>query len=147
MEKRSAYTIHALLEELKEKVPHFEEGQVFETIKSIYPDSNISKKNKNISFQENEFTKPLALSHRDKNILLKENSPMVHFFRNFSRGDFLKVISVKNDTAKCINLTLTEKAKKIYYNDSETNYIGITFQDIATGNVRLTKRKIDKYLK
>jgi len=141
MEKRSSYTITTLLEELKQKFPKFEINQIFETLKSIYPDSTISKKNKNIVLNENAFTKPLALNRKSKSFLIKQEN------KNLSKGDFLKVIKVeKNGNAKCINLSLYENIRKQYYNDNETKYINLTFNDIANGNVRLMKRKIDKYL-
>lgn len=147
MEKRSVYTIQTLLEELKEKTPHFEINQIFETLKSIYPDSEISKENKNIVLNEKEFTKPLALNHKDKSFLLKEESPMISFFKNFSKGDFLKVVKIDGKKAKCINISIKEKVKKKYYNDNETKYINLSFSNIANGEVKLMKRKIDKYLK
>ena len=147
MEKRSSYTITTLLEELKQKFPKFEINQIFETLKSIYPDSTISKKNKNIVLNENAFTKPLALNRKSKSFLIKQENKMISFFKNLSKGDFLKVIKVeKNGNAKCINLSLYENIRKQYYNDNETKYINLTFNDIANGNVRLMKRKIDKYL-
>lgn len=147
MEKRSIYTIRTLLEELKEKTPKFEINQIFETLKSIYPDSKINKENKNIVLEGKEFTKPLVLNRKSKNNLLKENNPMTSFFRNFSRGDFLKVVEVKNKEAKCINISLKEKIRKKYYSNEETKYIILTFNDIANGNVKIMKRKVDKYLK
>lgn len=147
MEKRSIYTIRTLLEELKEKTPKFEINQIFETLKSIYPDSKINKENKNIILEGKEFTKPLVLNRKSKNNLLKENNPMTSFFRNFSKGDFLKVVEVKNKEAKCINISLKEKIRKKYYSNEETKYIILTFNDIANGNVKMMKRKVDKYLK
>jgi len=148
MEKRSSYTITTLLEELKQKFPKFEKNQIFETLKSIYPDSTISKENKNITLDKNTFTKPLALNRKDKSFLLKRENKMISFFKNLSKGDFLKVIEVEeNDSAKCINLSLQENIREQYYNDNETKYINLAFSDIANGNVRLMRRKIDKYLK
>ena len=147
MEKRSSYTITTLLEELKQKFPKFEKNQIFETLKSIYPDSTVNKENKNITLGKNTFTKPLALNRKDKSFLLKRENEMISFFRNLSKGDFLKVIKVeKNGSAKCINLSLQENIKEQYYNDNETKYINLAFNDIANGNVRLMRRKIDKYL-
>lgn len=146
MEKRSSYTISTLLEELKQKFPKFEKNQVFETLKSIYPDTTVSRKNKNITFNNKTFTKPLALNRKDKKMLLKEENEMISFFRNVNRGDFLKVIKIENNQAKCINLSLCENTRKKYYNDNETKYVILTFDDIASGNVRLMRRKINKYL-
>ncbi len=144
-QKRSIYTINTLLEELKERFPRFEKDQVFEIIKSVYPDSSIPKENRNISFNGKVFTKPLAVSRRDKTILIKENSKMINFFKNLSRGDFIKVIETDGNIAKCVNLSLKEDVKNKYYNDN-VSYVMLTFEDIANGTVRQFKRKVDKYI-
>jgi len=142
--KRSAYTIRSLLEELKEHFPKFENDQIFETLKSIYPDSEIPKEKKNIKLENVTFTKPLALSRKDKSNLIKEESKMVGFFKNLSRGDFLKVINVEENSAKCVNVSLNEDVAKKYYKDE---VVTLTIEDVANGTVRPYKRKISKYLK
>lgn len=144
METRSSYTIRSLLEELKKRYPKFEKGQIFETLKSIYPDSKIPKERKNIILETVAFTKPLALSRKDKSLLIKEESKMVGFFKNLSKGDFLKAVEVEDSVAKCINLSLTEEVAKKYYKDDK---IPITINEIANGTVRIFKRKVNKYLK
>ena len=142
--ERSAYTIRTLLEELKERFPKFEIDQVFETLKSIYPDSGIPKEKKNIKLENVTFTKPLALSRKDKSCLIKEESQMVGFFKNLSRGDFLRVTEVNENSAKCVNLSLNEDIAKKYYKDE---LVTLTIEDIANGTVRPYKRKVSKYLK
>lgn len=143
--KRSTYTINTLLEELKERFPRFEKNQIFEIIKSVYPDSSIPKNKRNISFNGKIFTKPLAVSRRDKAVFIKENNKMTSFFKNLSRGDFIQVIETDGKTAKCVNLSLKEDVKQKYYND-EVSLIELTFEDIANGTVRPFKRKVDKYI-
>ena len=143
-EKRAAYTIRTLLEELRERLPQFEKGQIFETLKSVYPDNSIPKEKKNIILDNATFTKPLALSRKDKSNLMKEDSKMVGFFKNFSRGDFLRVVDVSGTQAKCENLSLKEEISKKYYKDDK---ISLTIEDIANGTVRLFRRKVSKYLK
>jgi hypothetical protein len=143
-EKRSTYTLRTLLEELKEKLPKLEKGQIFETLKSIYPDSEIPKEKKNIIIENSTFTKPLALSRKDKSNLLKENSKMVGFFKNLTRGDFLKVVEVEGSKVKCINLSLKEDVLKKYYKE-ESILLGI--EELANGTVKLFKRKVSKFLK
>ena len=142
--ERSAYTIRSLLEELKEHFPKFENDQIFETLKSIYPDSKIPKEKKNIKLENVTFTKPLALSRKDKSSLIKEESKMVGFFKNLSRGDFLRVVGVEESSAKCINVSLNEDVAKKYYKDE---VVILTIEDVANGIVRPYKRKISKYLK
>ena len=147
MEKnnRSAHTISSLLEELKEYFPRFEKNQIFEMLKSVYPDSNIPKSKRNISFDGKIFTKPLAVSRRDKSILVKEGSKIPSFFKNLTKGDFIQVIETDGKTAKCVNLSLKEDVKEKYYNDDES-YIKLSFEDIANGTVKPFKRKVDKYI-
>jgi len=143
-ENRSTYTIRTLLTELKERFPKFEKGQIFETLKSIYPDSNMPKEKRNIKLEENVFTKPLALSRKDKSGLIKEESKMVGFFKNLSRGDFLKVEEVVDGSARCVNLSLNDDIVKRYYVGDK---ITLTLDEIANGTVRLYRRKINKFIK
>jgi hypothetical protein len=142
-QKKSTHTINSLLEELKEKFPHFEKNQIFETLKSVYPDSSIPKEQRNISLGGRIFTKPLAVSRRDKTIFIKEESDIANFFKNTSRGDFIQVVETDGKTAKCINLSLNEDIRNKYYKDS---FINIGFEDIANGTVRPFRRKVDKYI-
>jgi len=142
---RSVYTINSLLEELKEKFPRFEKDQIFEIVKSVYPDSSIPKDKRNISFDGKVFTKPLAVSRRDKAVFVKEENKMTTFFKNLSRGDFIQVVETNGLTAKCVNLSLREDVKQKYYKD-EGSFIRLSFEDIANGTVRPFKRKVDKYI-
>lgn len=143
--KRSKHTINSLLEELKEKFPRFEQNQIFEIVKSVYPDSSIPKNKRNISFDGKVFTKPLAVSRRDKAVFIKENNNMTSFFKNLSRGDFIQVVETDGKSAKCVNLSLKEDVKLKYYNDNDSS-IKLTFEDVANGTVRPFKRKVDKYI-
>jgi len=144
MKDRARHTIKSLLEELKDNFPSFEVGQIFETLKSIYPDVSINKKNKTIFLNSKEFTKPMAVCRKDKSNMIKEGNKMVGFFRNLTKGDFLKIVELDDNNAKCINLSLRESVREKYYKEE---FIKISFNDIANGNLRLVKRKIDKYLK
>ena len=143
-EKRSIYTLRTLLEELKEKLPELQKGQIFETLKSIYPDSEIPKEKKNIIIENSTFTKPLALSRKDKSLLVKEESKMVGFFKNLTRGDFLKVVEVEGSKVKCINLSLKEDVLRKYYKEDR---ILLGIEELANGTVKLFKRKVSKFLK
>ena len=143
-EKRSAHTIRTLLKELKESLPKFEKGQIFETLKSIYPNSNTPKEKKNIVLEGMTFTKPLALSRKDKTNLIKEESLMVGFFKNLSRGDFLKVVDVNGSIAKCINISLVESIANKFYKEDR---ITLSINELANGTTRLFRRKVSKYLK
>lgn len=147
MEKsRAAHTIKTLLEELKKSTPKFKTGQIFETLKSIYPSNKIPKKKRNIVFENISFTKPLASSGKDKRNYLKENSPIAKFFRNVTKGDFLEVVKINGYYAKCKNLSLTEEIRNKFYSN-EDDLVVINFSMIANGTIKQFKRKVDNYLK
>lgn len=143
MKKQSAYTIATLLEELREELPHFRKNQVFETLKSIYPNDTISRDKKNIVYKGKLFTKPLAVSKKDKSVFLKEDSVIQKFFRSFSKGDFLRVMETDGKIAKCINESIKKEIVDRFYKEE---LITITLEDIANGTVKFFRRKIDKYL-
>jgi hypothetical protein len=145
MNRRSKYTLQQLLDEVKQTIPSFQEGQIFETIKSIYPNIKISRNKRNINYKNISFTKPLASSRKAKENFLKEDSPLRDFYKNFSKGDFLLVIETNGKIAKCVNLSLKENIKENFYNNEE-DYIFLDYTMIANGTVKLFKRKnIDKY--
>jgi hypothetical protein len=131
---------------MKEQFPGFKKGQIFETIKSIYPKSTIDKKKKNIKYNGRVFTKPLALSKKDKNLLVKESSDLLSFFNDITRGDFLQIIETDGKKAVCKNLSFRENIREAFYNDKES-FVTISYDDLAMGNVKMFRRKIDKYLK
>lgn len=144
MEKRSSYTINTLLEELKKTTPKFKIGQIFETLKSIYPNTKTLSRDKiDIKLTKISFTKPLASSRKDKVKYIKEDSPLKDFFKNVTKGDFLQVVKIEKDYAKCINLSLKEDIVKKYYKEDE---ITISFDMIADGTIKQFKRKVVKYL-
>lgn len=143
IEKRSTYTIKTLLQELKKTTPIFKVGQIFETLKSIYPDTNLPRNKVDIKIDDTLFTKPLASSRKDKIKYIKENSPISNFFKNISKGDFLKVVELKDNNAICINLSLKEGIREKYYNNEK---IIISFNMIANGTIKQFKRKVIKYL-
>lgn len=142
MERRSTYTIQTLLEELKEGLPTLKEGMIFETHKSIFPSMDTPKENRNITYKELSFTKPLACNRKDKENYLKENSPAADFFKETSRGDFLRVEKIEDDIAYCLNLSLEESIKNEFYNKE---LVPITYNDIAAGKVKVYRRNIEKF--
>jgi len=141
--KRSVYTLEQLLEEIKSTTPSFKVGQLFETIKSIYPDVRVPRSKKNITYKDVSFTKPLASSRKAKESFLKEQSPLSDFFRNTGKGDFLQVVKVENKKAYCVNLSIKEKFRERFYKEE---YIVLDYMMIANGMVKPFKRKnIEKY--
>jgi len=118
MTKRSKYTLQQLLDEVKQTTPSFYEGQIFET---------------------------LASSRKAKENFIKEGSPVKDFFKNTTKGDFLRVVETDGKVAKCINLSLKEDIREDYYSNDEDNII-LDYFMIANGTVKHFKRKnVDKY--
>jgi hypothetical protein len=145
MTKRSKYTLQQLLDEVKQTTPSFYEGQIFETLKSIYPSTKTPRYKKNITYKDISFTKPLASSRKAKENFIKEGSPVKDFFKNTTKGDFLRVVETDGKVAKCINLSLKEDIREDYYSNDEDNIIFDYFM-IANGTVKHFKRKnVDKY--
>jgi len=142
MEKRSTHTIQALLDELREGIPSFKEGMIFETHKSIFPDEKIPKEKRNVSFGGSSFTKPLACNRKAKEKYLKEESPVLNFFKETSRGDFLIIKKINNKVAYCKNLSLKETIAEEFYKDE---LIPIALNDVLIGKVKIYRRKIEKF--
>lgn len=141
--KRSVYTLEALLDEMKSTTPSFKVGQLFETLKPIYPDVRVPRSKKNITYKGISFTKPLASNRKAKERFLKEESPIADFYRNTSKGDFLQVKKVENKKAYCVNVSLKESFRKKYYEDE---YIILDYMMIVDGTIKPFKRKnIEKY--
>lgn len=141
---RTNLTVGKLLEELKKNIPALKVGMFFETIKSIYPDDTIDKKNKNIINENNViFTKPYALSRKEKIEILKEKSPLDEFIKERKRGDYLKIVKKENNIYYCKNISIHEEIIEKYYKDE---LVKITEKDIIDGVVKPIIRIRDSYL-
>ena len=143
---RSAHTLSTLLEELKKSTPLFEVDQFFETIKSIYPTEVANKRHKNIILEGKEVTKPLAVSRKGKRNFRNDKSPFAEFFKDFQKGDFLKVVEVYEGYALCMNCSLKSSILEKYYNDEETRLIRIVTEDVINGTLKRVFRGVGKYI-
>jgi hypothetical protein len=132
-------TLQDLLNEAKEKLPEFKEGQYFEALRAIYPKNN----DKNIEIDGRKATKPLAVDKKTKREFSKNDSPFKDFFKNKKRGDLLKIVEVDGEIAKCENISLNEEFKKKYY---ENHYIFISYKDLIEGTIKRVYKNIDKYV-
>jgi len=144
MGNRTSTTINQILKELKEELPSFKKGMIFETLLTFFPSEDKPRKEKNLEIKEQEFTKPLACSRKDKEKYIKEESPIAEFHQETTRGDFLRAVKINKDKgiAYCENVSLKESIKSKYYNDE---LIPITYDDIISGKVKIYRRKIDKF--
>lgn len=141
---RTNTTLGKLLEDLKKDLPNLKVGMFFETIKSIYPTEDIAKENKNIILEGEVFTKPLALSKKEKKEMIKEESPFVNFFNEKNKGDYLKIIKKEDGIYYCKNISLKEEIIDKYYKND--NYIKITDKDIISNSVKPIIRIRHSYL-
>ena len=127
-----------LLEELKDFT--YKEGQIFETLRAIYPKGNPEQNV--IKYKNRYFTKPLALDKKSKKNILKEEDVLQDFLGENNRGDFIKVIEVIDKKALCENLSLKDNIKKEYYKE---NFI-LEPEYLRDGSLKLCKRSVSKHL-
>lgn len=146
MSKRTSYTIGQILKELKEELPSFKKGMIFETLQTFFPDDKKPREEKNIVVNEQSFTKPLACSRKDKEKYIKENSPIADFHEEKTRGDFLRAVKINKEKgiAYCSNISLKEAIQEQYYSNE---LIPITYDDIVAGKIKIYRRKIEKFFK
>lgn len=144
MGNRTSTTINQILKDLKEELPSFKKGMVFETLLTFFPSNDKPREQKNLEIENQEFTKPLACSRKDKEKYIKENSPVAKFHQETTRGDFLRAVKINKDKgiAYCENVSLKESIKEKYY---DNELIPITYDDIISGKVKIYRRKIEKF--
>lgn len=135
-------TLKKLLKEMSENIPIIKEGDIIETIKTLYPSSNISKKEKNIIIEGIEMTKPLATSKRTKKVFIKEKSPLLEMFNELTRGDLLKVVKIIDNKIFCENISIKENFKN---NIIDTKLV-INKLDILRGDYKLVQRGKSKII-
>lgn len=135
-------TLKNLLKEMSENIPIIKEGDIIETIKTLYPSSNISKKEKNIIIEGIEMTKPLVTSKRTKKVFIKEKSPLLEMFNELTRGDLLKVVKIIDNKIFCENISIKENFKN---NIIDTKLV-INKLDILRGDYKLVQRGKSKII-
>jgi len=135
-------TLKNLLKEMSENIPIIKEGDIIETIKTLYPSSNISKKEKNIIIEGIEMTKPLATSKRTKKVFIKEKSPLLEIFNELTRGDLLKVEKIIDNKIFCENISIKENVMNNIINTK----LVINKLDILRGDYKLVQRGKSKII-
>lgn len=129
-------TLERLLKEMSNNIPLIKEGDVIETIKTVYPSAETPKNEKNIVIEGTEMTVPKASSKKTKKMLVKEESLLLSIFNETTRGDLLKVISINKNKIYCENLSV----KKEIINNTLT----IDKIDILRGDYKLIQRGVGK---
>ena len=125
-------TINKILERLSKEIPIAEIGDILETQKTIYPEASVPREQKNIIIESTEMTPPLACSKEWKNNLLKDRALLCQIYRDFDRGDILKVKKIKKTTVVVENLSIEEEFRKDFEIDK---------MEIAKKNFNLIRRK------
>lgn len=140
---RTNTTLGKLLEDLKKDLPSLKVGMFFETLKSIYPTDDIAKNSKNIILEGEVFTKPLALSKKEKREMIRESSPISYFFNERSKGDFLRIMKKEDGIYYCKNVSFKKEILEEHY---KNEYIKITDKDIISDVVKPIIRIRHSYL-
>lgn len=135
-------TLKNLLKEMSENIPIIKEGDIIETIKTLYPSSSVSKKEKNIIIEGIEMTKPLVTSKRTKKVFIKEKSPLLEIFNELTRGDLLKVEKIIDNKIFCENISIKENVMNNIINTK----LVINKLDILRGDYKLVQRGKSKII-
>lgn len=135
-------TLKNLLKEMSENIPIIKEGDIIETIKTLYPSSSVSKKEKNIIIEGIEMTKPLTTSKRTKKVFIKEKSPLLEIFNELTRGDLLKVEKIIDNKIFCENISIKENVMNNIINTK----LVINKLDILRGDYKLVQRGKSKII-
>jgi len=134
------YNFSSLLEEIKEEYTSLKEDQVYETLKPFYS----SAIDRHIILEGKKITKPLAVSKKNKNTFKRDKSPLVEFYNDIKKGDYLKIIEIKDKVGKCVNISLKEEIADKYYKEE---YVYLTIENVILGDVKLVQRGASKILK
>ena len=131
-------TLNKIMQRLSKEISIVEIGDIFETEVTKYPDVSIPREEKNIIVEGTEITPPLACNKEWKNLMLKEKSILCQIYREFDRGDILKVKDIKNNKVIVENLSIEEEFRKEFEIDKT---------DIIKKNYNLIRRKSIDLLK
>lgn len=130
-------TIEAVLNAARSEISNIEVGQVYETLRSIYPDDSIPSYIKNIELNDVRMTLPLASSLKAKREYYNSNNILKEIFKDMRRGDYLVVEEVNEDgTFICKNVSLNEEKADEFYKDPILKKIKLNKDDITFGNIK-----------
>lgn len=128
----SRNSISKILNRLENEMPLVEEGDIIETIKTIYPSSKIPKEERNIILEGVEMTMPMASSRESKLLLEREKSRLLEVYKDIDRGDILIVKEIHPNKIIVENCSVKDEYKK----DFEIEKL-----DIIKGNFNVVKRR------
>lgn len=125
-------TINKILERLSKETPIAEVGDILETNKTIFPEASLPREEKNIILESVELTPPLACSKEWKTMFLKEKAILCQMFRDFDRGDILRIKRIEGPSVIVENLSIEEEFRHEFKIDKI---------EIAKKNFNLIRRR------
>lgn len=131
-------TLRKILKRLSKEIPIVEDGDLLESFKTIFPEASIKREDKNIIVEGIEMTAPLACNKEWKAMMLKDKSIICEIFRDFERGDILKVKRIDKNDVFVENISIEEEFRKEFCIDKI---------DIIKKNFNVIRRKSIDLLK
>lgn len=131
-------TLRKILKRLSKEIPIVEDGDLLETFKTIFPEASIKREDKNIIVEGIEMTAPLACNKEWKAMMLKDKSIICEIFRDFERGDILKVKRIDKNDVFVENISIEEEFRKEFCID-KTDIIKKNFNVIRRKSIDLLK--------
>jgi hypothetical protein len=125
-------TLNKIMQRLSKEVPIVEIGDIFETEETLFPEASVPREEKNIIINSTEMTPPLACNKEWKLFMLKDKSALCEIYREFDRGDILKVKRIESNKVFVENLSIEEEFRKEFSIDKV---------DIIKKKFNLVKRK------
>lgn len=131
-------TINKILSRLSNDILVIEEGDILETQKTIFPKYSQKREEKNIIIDSTEVTPPLACSKEWKKLMLKEKAMLCQIYKDFERGDILKVRRLEGSKIIVENLSIDEEFRKEFEID-RTEIFKKNFNLIKRRSIDLVK--------
>ena len=131
-------TINKILSRLSNDILVIEEGDILETQKTIFPKYSQKREEKNIIIDSTEVTPPLACSKEWKKLKLKEKAMLCQIYKDFERGDILKVRRLEGSKIIVENLSIDEEFRKEFEID-RTEIFKKNFNLIKRRSIDLVK--------
>ena len=125
-------TIKKILAKLSQNIPIAEVGDILETQKTIFPEASMPREDKNIIIDGMEVTMPLACSRLWKSMLLREESNLCQIYKEFDRGDILRIKKVLKVEVIVENLSIEKEFRRDFKIDK---------LEIAKKNFILVRRR------
>lgn len=125
-------TINAILQKLSKDIPIAEVGDILETHRTLYPNPNESREDKNIVINCTEITPPLACSKEWKKAMLRDKAVLCEIYKDFNRGDILKIKKINGSKIVVENISIDEEFRREFEIDK---------MEIVKKNFSLIRRK------